>query len=578
MSDPLVTRPCTEIVLLRRRGLRSTLVLTLVAAAGGWVWLGLPFAALWAAIVLVQIGLNRFIAARLAAATTESGVRTEWLIAATTFVYTVTYCGLPAGLVVLGGSATAMVAGLAMIGAISLSSTSEFVISRRIGLASLSALALVTTAVVIARTMSEPLINIAFALIAVFGFFFGVLQFGMHRVRVDRTLRAAVAEAKTANAAKSVFLATMSHEIRTPLNGVLGMAQAMEAGRLDPIQRERLGIIREAGQALTNLLNDILDLSKIEAGKLELDDEPFELDVVLRAGAASFAAVAADKGLDLSVEISAEAAGLYRGDPARLRQVLANLVSNAVKFTDQGGVSVTATRDEGGLKLTVSDTGPGIAPNRLGQLFGKFAQLDASATRRHGGTGLGLAISRELCELMGGSITVDSEPGRGSAFIVTLPLKPIEATVPSASVADLAEAAGRFELRVLAAEDNAVNRLVLETLLAQAGIVPTTVEDGAAAVRAWAERPWDLILMDVHMPVLDGLGAVREIRAREAAEGRSRTPVIALTANAMTHQVAELLAAGMDRHVPKPIVATDLFAAIESVLAEPAMALPSDAA
>ncbi len=578
MSDPLVTRPCTEIVLLRRRGLRSTLVLTLVAAAGGWVWLGLPFAALWAAVALAQLWLNRFIVARLAAASTEPGPRTEWLIAATTFVYTITYCGLPAGLVTLGGSATALVAGLAMIGAISLSSTSEFVISRRIGLASLSALAMVTTAVVIARTMSEPLINIVFALIAVFGFFFGVLQFGMHRVRVDRTLRAAVAEAKTANAAKSVFLATMSHEIRTPLNGVLGMAQAMEAGRLDPIQRERLGIIREAGQALTNLLNDILDLSKIEAGKLELDDEPFELDAVLRAGAASFAAVAAGKGLDLSVEISADAAGLYRGDPARLRQVLANLVSNAVKFTDEGGVSVTATRDDGGLRLTVRDTGPGIAPNRLGQLFGKFAQLDASATRRHGGTGLGLAISRELCELMGGSITVDSEPGRGSAFTVTLPLKPIEAAGPSVSVADLAEASGRFELRVLAAEDNAVNRLVLETLLAQAGIVPMTVEDGAAAVRAWSENPWDLILMDVHMPVLDGLGAVREIRAREAAEGRSRTPVIALTANAMTHQVAELLAAGMDRHVPKPIVAADLFAAIESVLAEPAMALPSDAA
>jgi CheY-like chemotaxis protein len=358
----------------------------------------------------------------------------------------------------------------------------------------------------------------------------------------------------------------MSHEIRTPLNGVLGMAQAMQADALSEPQRQRLAVIRQAGHALTAVLNDVLDLSKIEAGQMQIEATPFDLGETLRMAVAAFGHLAEDKGLDLTLDIDESALGLYRGDPTRLRQVAHNLISNAVKFTASGAVDVTVWRTDEVVRIAVADTGPGIPDDQKGRLFGKFVQLDASTTRRHGGSGLGLAICREISALMGGRITVESVPGQGSTFTFALPLERIGAAPEPAGEAE-GETAERGALRILAAEDNEVNRLVLKTLLAQGGADLTVVNDGAQALAAWAGGDWDLVLMDVQMPVMDGMTAVRAIRAREAAEGRRRTPVIALTANAMLHQVEELRAAGMDDHVGKPIDVARLFAAIDAAVA-----------
>jgi signal transduction histidine kinase/AmiR/NasT family two-component response regulator len=383
--------------------------------------------------------------------------------------------------------------------------------------------------------------------------------------RAARRLRAAQARAEAANAAKSAFLATMSHEIRTPLNGVLGMAQAMGAEKLSGRQREQLGVIRKSGESLLAILNDILDLSKIEAGKLELEIVDFDLSEVARGAYSAFTAIASKKGLSFDLDTRA-AAGRYRGDPSRLRQILYNLISNALKFTERGEIQVTAVYQAGGLSITVRDTGAGISPENLNRLFQKFDQLDSSTTRRFGGTGLGLAICRELATLMGGQITVESTLGKGSAFSLHIPLERLGDESAPASAPPSDSDVARLALRVLAAEDNAVNQLVLKTLLQQLGLDPHVVEDGEAAVAAWESADWDVILMDVQMPVMDGMAATTVIRAREAATGRPRTPIIALTANAMSHQVVEYLQIGMDGHVAKPITVADLYAALAGVL------------
>jgi signal transduction histidine kinase/CheY-like chemotaxis protein len=387
------------------------------------------------------------------------------------------------------------------------------------------------------------------------------------QVRATRRLSAAQAQAEAANAAKSAFLATMSHEIRTPLNGVLGMAQAMAGETLTQRQQERLSVIRQSGESLLAILNDILDLSKIEAGKLELEIVDFDLSELARGAYSAFTAIANKKGLSFALD-TREAVGRYRGDPSRIRQVLYNLISNALKFTEVGEVRVTALYKYGTLSLTVEDTGPGIAPDSLPKLFGKFDQLDSSTTRRFGGTGLGLAICRELAQLMGGQMTVTSELGRGSTFTLLIPLERIGDEQAPAPAPPVEEEAAPLALRVLAAEDNAVNQLVLKTLLHQLGVDPHIVEDGKAALEAWETGEWDVILMDVQMPEMDGVAATAAIRAREAVTGRARTPIIALTANAMSHQVQGYEAAGMDGFVPKPIQIATLYGALQSALDE----------
>jgi signal transduction histidine kinase/ActR/RegA family two-component response regulator len=380
-----------------------------------------------------------------------------------------------------------------------------------------------------------------------------------------RELEQARDAANAANVLKTQFLANMSHEIRTPLNGVLAMAEVMAMGELDAVQRDRLQIIRQSGGLLLAVLNDVLDLSKIEAGKLTLVEEPFELEPMVRPVVESFSVMAKSKGLDFRIEVDAEAAGWWKGDPDRLRQIIGNLLSNAVKFTPQGAVSarIGVSPERGALRVTVADTGVGIAPEKLPTLFEKFTQADNSATRRFGGTGLGLAICRELTQMMGGSINVESREGHGSTFVVELPLARSEPAGAEPADASRAEPGG---LRLLAAEDNATNQQVLAAVMESLGIDIDIVPDGQQAVEAWRACAYDLILMDIQMPVMDGIAAAREIRSAERESGRARIPIIALTANALTHQVEEYLAAGMDGHVAKPIEIAKLYEAISAAL------------
>jgi signal transduction histidine kinase/CheY-like chemotaxis protein len=402
----------------------------------------------------------------------------------------------------------------------------------------------------------------------------GVLQNVTERKKVEAALIAAKEEAESATKAKSAFLATMSHEIRTPLNGVLGMAQAMEGDELSETQRERLTVIRQSGETLLAILNDVLDLSKIEAGKLDLDETEFDIQDLARGAYATFTAIASKKGVEFALTIDRGARGVYRGDSTRVRQILYNLVSNAIKFTERGDVQVRVGRRAGHLVLSVKDSGIGIAPEALKRLFSKFEQADSTTTRRYGGTGLGLAICRELAELMGGSIRAESTPGEGSTFTVRLPLERVATArlaAPAPPATQPQADAEAPQLKVLAAEDNEVNRLVLQTLLQQVGLEPTIVADGAQALEAWEREDWDLILMDVQMPGMDGPTACARIRELEIRAGRRRTPIIALTANAMAHQVADYRAAGMDGFVPKPIEVGVLFAAMSAAL-EPAEA------
>ena len=394
----------------------------------------------------------------------------------------------------------------------------------------------------------------------------GAFQNITERKAQERALVQAKEEAEAANHAKSAFLATMSHEIRTPLNGVLGMAQAMAMGELSPEQRERLEVIRQSGEGLLAILNDVLDLSKIEAGKLELEQAEFDMAELARGAHATFKAVAEAKGLAFKLNIEPAARGAWLGDSVRVRQILYNLVSNALKFTDQGGVTVTVGRRNDALRLTVKDTGIGIAPDKLAHLFQKFEQADASTTRRYGGTGLGLAICRDLAELMGGKITARSTPGEGATFTVCLPLPKVAGKAPAPAPAASSAEVEMRPLRVLAAEDNATNQLVLKTLLGQVGVEPVLVRTGREAVDAWAREPWDLILMDVQMPEMDGPSATAIIRTREALEGRRRTPIVALTANTMRHHITEYAAAGMDGFIAKPISAAKLFEALEAAV------------
>jgi signal transduction histidine kinase/ActR/RegA family two-component response regulator len=372
--------------------------------------------------------------------------------------------------------------------------------------------------------------------------------------------------AEASNRAKSVFLANMSHELRTPLNGVLGMAQALAGDRLSRVQHERVGIIRRSSESLLSVLNDLLDLSRIEASALGLEVAEFDLPALVDEVVAVHQPLAAAKGLGFDIEFAEAARGRYLGDAARIRRMLHGLADNAVKFTDAGQVMVRVDRLAGQVVFTVSDTGIGIAEPDLPHLFEGFFQADASLTRRHGGAGVGLAVCHSLATLMGGGIEADSVFGEGATFTIRLPLQP--AAAQPAPTADPApqEGLAAGDLQILAAEDNATNQLVLKTLLAPAGLAPTLVENGREALDAWERQAWDIILMDIQMPEMNGVDATRAIRRRELETGRPRTPIVAVTANAMTHQIGEYEAAGMDAVVAKPVDIGNLFRALELAL------------
>lgn len=390
---------------------------------------------------------------------------------------------------------------------------------------------------------------------------------------------AARRQAEAASRAKSAFIANMSHEIRTPLNGVLGLARALAGADLPPREREQSLLLLESGEALRGLLNDMLDLSKIEAGHFVVDRRPFVLHELLDSLVRLFEPAARAKGLELHLAASPDLAEVYIGDETRVRQIMANLISNAVKFTDRGRILVEACADPEGLRLTVSDTGPGVAGDQMALLFKKFVQLDESPTRRHGGAGLGLSLCADLVGLMKGDIRAERLPDAGMRFVVVLPLPeqrtplralPVAEPAPPAAAAGEASTGGRpVPLRILAAEDHPINRKVLELLLEPTDVECHFVENGQEAVAVWRERDWDLILMDIQMPVMDGIAATRAIRAEEAFLGRRRTPILALTANALQHQQDEYAAAGMDDFIGKPVQPETLYAAIERAAHDP---------
>lgn len=369
--------------------------------------------------------------------------------------------------------------------------------------------------------------------------------------------------AQAANSAKSQFLANMSHEIRTPLNGVIGVAQALANTELSARQKEMLDLIRSSGQTLQVLLSDILDLARVESGRLELSDEAFDLGRAVRDAAQLYEAQAREKGLQFFVEIDEAVDGWIKGDVVRLKQILTNLVSNAVKFTSTGFVCLTAApgpalNGEPTLRFSIEDTGIGFDSDTRARLFGRFEQADGGITRKFGGSGLGLSISRQLAEMMGGNLDCESEPDGGSAFILTVPLRLAEAPAMKAVSEAAAPVDETRRLRVLLADDHPVNRKVVEMILVQADVELTEVEDGAQALQAVRDADFDVILMDMQMPVMDGLTATREIRLHEAAMGLPRTPVVMLTANALAEHIAAAEAAGADRHLAKPFDAAEL--------------------
>ncbi|MGX8272023.1 ATP-binding protein [Brevundimonas diminuta] len=384
-------------------------------------------------------------------------------------------------------------------------------------------------------------------------------------VRALKALELAQAEARQAAEVRDRFFANISHEVRTPLNAVLGLASALAHTTLTSRQTEMLKLITGAGDALRRVLDDMLDLSKMQAGQFSLSLTPFDLRADIETVVEMRRAVAEDKGLTLDVAFAPSAQGQVIGDGVRITQIVSNLVSNAVKFTAEGRVSVRVdVRDDEGLVIEVEDTGMGFDAEAAQRLFKPFVQADDAISRQYGGTGLGLSICKSLAELMGGRITAESAPGEGSLFRVVLPVERV-ATAEAAST-PTEEAASPEEatrLRILAVEDNPANQMVVRCLLEPLGFEIVTADNGLEGVRRFEQEHFDMVLMDMQMPVMDGLDAMRRIRADEARLGAERTPIVMLTANTTEVHHLKAVQAGADHLVSKPVTLDILLQGME---------------
>jgi signal transduction histidine kinase len=400
--------------------------------------------------------------------------------------------------------------------------------------------------------------------ILIAGFALAVTQILRRQVRIATQFRLSQEQAEVANLAKSQFLATMSHEIRTPLNGILGMAQVLMDDKMgDEQRRDYARIILNSGQTLLTLLNDVLDLSKVEAGKMELSNTVFEAKQLVEETTRLFALSAEEKGLSIEAKWKGPPGERYEADAVRLRQMLSNLINNAIKFTNQGFVHVEAfvvgqDDQQAMLEFSVSDSGIGISPEKQAGLFHPFSQVDGSTTREYGGTGLGLSIIHRLAHLMGGTVGVESQPGQGSRFWFRVRVD-IRKGKQGSDTQEIPASVGQSDSlmrtgQVMLVEDNVVNRKVAEFLLKKLGLEFLSVENGQEAVNALRNgaRP-NLILMDMQMPVMDGVTATEHIRAMEAQAGTGRLPIIALTANAFEDDRQRCREAGMDDFITKPI-------------------------
>ena len=388
------------------------------------------------------------------------------------------------------------------------------------------------------------------------------------RSKTQEQLADALRAAEEAGEAKSAFLANMSHEIRTPMNGVLGMLELVLADEQDPKKRGNLKTAHNSARSLLNVLDDVLDYSRLEAGEFSLSPEPFKAKKIMEEVTSLFRAQAEAKGLSISAEIDSSVPQEIIGDHARLRQVLSNFISNAIKFTDQGQVSVSMKREanptEDNLRIEVRDTGIGIARDSLAKLFQRFSQVDTSSTRRFGGTGLGLVICKQLIELMGGTIGVDSTEGKGSCFWVTLPIV-VSNDLPPQNTPDRSDASPANSkpeyLKILAAEDNFVNQKVLQSMVESLGHQITIVGNGHEALEIIESQDFDIVLMDIQMPIMDGISATKAIRSLSSAA--SSIIVVALTANAMVGDRERYLAAGMNDYLAKPYQREQLVQVLE---------------